>query len=53
MSFDLMNDAGEAMTFSNSGWRYMIEFATVHGYRWPTLEDGDETATLTEAQAHF
>jgi hypothetical protein len=32
MSFDLRNDAGEELSFNNTGWRYLIEFAVAHGF---------------------
>src|SRR5688500_18368365 len=51
MSVDLLNDAGEEMTFSNSGWRYLLEFAAAHGFRWPTDQDGDDADSLSDAQS--
>ena len=49
MSFDLLNDAGEGMSFSNTGWRHLLEFARAHGFRWPKQQNGEDADSLTSA----
>jgi hypothetical protein len=51
MGVDLRNATGEEFYINNSGWRYLIEFAQAHGFRWPTAQDGDEDEALTAAEA--
>ena len=51
MSFDLVSDSGQEMTVSNSGWRYLMEFATAHGFAWPKREDGEDADALNGEQA--
>ena|SRR2546423_6388659 len=47
MGFDLMSESGEEFQFNNSGWRYLMEFAEAHGFRWPVESSGEEKDALS------
>src|SRR3712207_5978738 len=51
MSFDLLNDRGEEMSFNNSGWAYLLELARSQGFEWPTRVDGEDVEALSAGQA--
>jgi hypothetical protein len=51
MSVDLRNKAGAEMCFNNTGWRYLLQFAEVHGFNWPTDASGEDASELTDTQA--
>jgi hypothetical protein len=51
MSFDLVSECGEQLDFNNSGWRYLLEFAELHGFTWPVDDAGEDRDSLTSDQA--
>ena len=51
MGFDLLSETGEELDFSNSAWRYLVEFAAMNGFAWPVDGNGDDKEALTSAEA--
>ena len=51
MSVDVRNNAGEEFSITNSGWRYLMTFAELHGFVWPTDAEDNQAGELNDVQA--
>lgn len=46
MEFDLRSESGESFRLSSLSWRFIQEFAEMHGFRWPADYRGDDCSSL-------